>query len=140
MAAFATIEVDGARELAARLRLIGDKDLQKAVRRAHRTTAQVVAVRARQKVPTRSGRLKSTIKPSVTLRSAAVRAGGKRAPYGTTIHWGRKFGNVGTPPGNRKDVNPVKGRPFLWDAGNEAIGVAREVYQREMAAVFRKAR
>lgn len=136
----ATIKVEGARELAARLRRGGDKDLQRAVRRAHKATAEVVAARARQKVPARTGKLRTTIRPQSTLRSAAVKAGGKRAPYAAAIHWGRKWGNVGSPPGNYKGDNPVERNPFLWNAGNEVINVARAVYEREMASALRSAR
>lgn len=137
MSDFATVQVEGARELASLLRKIGNKDLQKALRQSHLSAASVVAARAKAKAPTKTGALQRSIRPGASLRSAYVRAGGtKRVPYAAAIHWGRKWGNVGSPPGNYKGNNPIIGRKFLWDAGNESIGAAAAIYERQVGHVF----
>lgn len=136
MPQFATIQIEGAKEIAKLLRKIGDKDLQKQLRHAHKLTAEVVAARARQKTPVRSGGLRRSVRAGATQKWAVVRAGGKAVPYAAAVHWGRRNGNVGSPPGNHRGPNVVRGRTFLWDAGNEAIPRAAEVYRREVAAVF----
>lgn len=136
MSQFATIQIEGAKEIAGLLRQIGDKGLQKQLRLAHKMTAEVVAASARQKVPVRSGNLRKSIRAGGTQKAAMVRAGGKAVPYAAPTHWGRRVGNVGSPPGNRMGPNPVQGRRFLWDAGNASVAKAAEVYRREVAAVF----
>lgn len=59
-------------------------------------------------------------------------AGKKNVAYAAAIHWGRKQGNVGSPPGNRIGPNPIVGRPFLWDAAERERGRVIDTYEREI--------
>jgi hypothetical protein len=135
-----TVQVEGTRELAALLRRIADKDLQKALRSAHIEASRLVVAQARSLVPVRTGNLQSSIRAGGTQRAAVVRAGTPtKAPYATPIHFGRKRGNVGRPPGNRKGENVIEGRPFLYDAGQRVAPAALELYRRDIADVLMRA-
>jgi HK97 gp10 family phage protein len=134
------VEVAGARELARLLRELGDKDLQKANRIALKTAADVVAAEARQRAPVQTGRLQRSIRATANQKSGSVKVGGGRVPYGNTIVWGRKAGNVGSPPGNHKGRNPVAGRPFPQDALDAKREEVVDIYRREVEQVFDAAR
>lgn len=111
-----SIRVNGEKELRAALRQAGGPDLVRALSGAHRDAATVVAAAARTSAPARSGRLRSSIRPLASQQSGRVRAGSAAVVYAPAIHWGRKIGNVGSPPGNHPGRNMIVGRPFLTDA------------------------
>lgn len=135
----ARIDVDNA-DLRRALREIGDSGLKKTLREANKSAAEVVVEKALPKVPVRSGRLRRSVKALAGQKDAKVKAGTKAVPYAAAIHWGRKRGNVGTPPGNRLGGNVIPGRPFLWDAAQQARPEAVAVYEREMAALLNHVR
>lgn len=112
------VEVDSA-ELRRALRYIGDAGLKKELRDANKSAAQVVVDRALPNVPVRTGKLRRSVRALGSQRDGRAVAGRAAVPYAAAIHWGRKVGNVGWPPNNRKGLNPIKGRPFLWDAARE---------------------
>lgn len=90
---------------------------------AHEHAAEVVVDAASPHVPRRSGRLKRSLRASGTTKSGYARVGGVDGiEYGNAIHWGRKVGNVGRPPGNHKGPNPIEARPFLVDAADRTRG------------------
>lgn len=130
------IEVEGARELARAIREIGDKDLQKALRLANKSAAAVVAVEAQGRAPVRTGWLRNSIRPTATQKGGSVKVGGGKVPYANTIIWGRKSGNVGSPPGNRRGRNPVTGQPFPQEALEARQAEVVEIYQRKVAEVI----
>lgn len=135
-----TVQVEGTKELAALLRKIGDKDLQKALRGAHLAASRLVVGRAKTQVPVRSGNLQRSIRSRATQRAAIVVAGSpKRAPYGPAIEFGRKRGNVGRPPGNHKGENVVPAHPFLRPAGEQVAPLALLIYKRDIARVLERA-
>lgn len=127
------LEVDSA-DLRKALRYIGDTGLKKELRDANKTAADVVAQRALQDVPVRSGRLRGSVKALGSQKDGRVKAGAARVDYAAAIHWGRGVGNVGRPPGNRKGRNVIRGRPFLWDAAQQ---VRQQVHDTYMEAVDR---
>ena len=53
-----------------------------------RSIGEQVASKARARVPKRSGKLASVIKPTNTKNKAAVRVGSKRVPYAGVIEYG----------------------------------------------------
>lgn len=114
------VRVEGADELRRAIRTIKDKELGAALRDANKSAAQVVVDRALPNVPVLSGRLKASVKALGSQRGGSAKAGGAKVPYAAAIHWGRRAGNVGRPPGNRTGANPITGRPFLWDAAQTA--------------------
>lgn len=135
----AQVEIEGARELAALLRQIGDKDLQKALRQTHKAVAALVEHRAESLVKVRTGNLQSAIRAGGTLTAAVVRAGSSKVKYAAANHWGRKTGNVGSPPGNHPGKNVVQGNPFLWNAGEQVTPAALALYERQVSDVMARA-
>lgn len=86
MAGDAGIKVAGARQLRKTLRAAGDdlSDLKK----AHADAAAIAAEASAQLAPSRSGKLKASIRSSGTKTSGIIRAGRKSVPYANPIHWG----------------------------------------------------
>mgnify|MGYP007116547631 CR=1 FL=1 len=86
MASSPTVSVVGARELRKSLRGAGDdlSDLKK----AHADAAAIAAEASAQLAPSRSGKLKQTIRSSGTKTAGIIRAGKKSVPYANPIHWG----------------------------------------------------
>lgn len=116
MAVDARIRVEGARELGVRLRT-ASADLRQEMRYANEMAAEVVVDAALPNIPVgATGDLRRSTRPSASVTSGRVVSS---TPYAMAIHWGRKIGNVGRPPGNRKGPNPITGRPFLWNAAKE---------------------
>lgn len=80
------IKVEGAAELAKRLRRAGDKELQAELKEAWREAADEVLSAVRG--PNKSGALMGSVRSTATLRSGRVAAGKKSVPYAGPIHWG----------------------------------------------------
>lgn len=80
------IQVDGLVSTIRTMKALGDSDA--AIKEALKQAAETMAQASRGTVPVRSGKLKRSIKTSVTVRGAFVVAGGKGAPYANPIHWG----------------------------------------------------
>lgn len=133
------VVIEGAQELRAVLRKLADRDLVLMLRDANRRAADIVVKKAEPHVPVRTGRLKASLRATGSQRFGEARAGSARVPYAAAVHWGRKVGNVGSPPGNRQGRNVVKGNPFLWNAIPEAeaqiIGEYTADIRRVIAAI-----
>ncbi|GGM48441.1 hypothetical protein GCM10012275_19260 [Longimycelium tulufanense] len=123
------VYVDGAKRVARAARRLGDKGLQRALRRAHRATANVVVPVARQQAPKRSGRLARSVRAASSTAGAVVSAGrgGRSAvPYAGPIHFGwRKRG--------------IRANRFLYRAAARTKRRYTEVYETEMREVARRA-
>jgi hypothetical protein len=96
-----TIQVTGLRELRAQLRA-ADAALPKQIRVALNKSAELVISYARPHIPHKTGRAAASLKVRSSQTTAAVAAGGSRAPYYPFLDFG---GSVG----RRKSVH----RPFL---------------------------
>lgn len=107
-----------------------EQDVKANLAAANRAAAEVVVARALPRVPVRSGRLRASVKALGSQSRGEAKAGGRKVPYAATVHFGRKRGNVGRPPGNHKGNNRVKGRPFLTDAAVASQDDVRRVYER----------
>ena len=101
------VRVEGLRETRTKVRrILDDMDRDAArgeLKQMNADAAQIVARRAQQLVPVRSGTLRNTVRPSGTQKSARVRAGFARVPYAGPIHFGWASRNI-TP------------QPFLYSA------------------------
>jgi hypothetical protein len=87
---------------------------RKELKKVYVQSAAVVFRNAMPRVPVRSGRLKSTMRISSTVRSGSVRAGGKRsAPYAGPVHFGWP-----NRPNTAKSWQggPIAPNPFLYSA------------------------
>lgn len=136
MAPRVAVKVEGAKELRKAFKQAGDKDLLNALKAANKSAAQLVVEKALPAVPVRSGRLKASVRATATQRQGVARAGRSSVPYGAAIHWGRKRGNVGSPPGNRIAANPIRGRPFLWNAAQRGRQLVVEQYGTQIQHVL----
>lgn len=130
------IRVEGARELASAFRKAGYTDLLDALKTANLFAAEVAVDEANPQIPTRSGRLKSSTEATATASAGKAQA---KTAYAAAIHWGRKRGNVGRPPGNHKGNNPIKGRPFLWDAAQRSVPRIEPEYRDEIMRIIEAA-
>lgn len=103
------IEVEGAKDVRKQIRAfdrrVGD------LKAAHRAASEVVAKQARIDVPTRSGKLKRTVRPTASQVGGFVSAGwGARVRYAGVIHFGnpRKKGRLGV----------IRPQPFIYEAAD----------------------
>lgn len=131
-----TVRVEGLDELRRVLRRVADKELTAALKEVHHAAARVVVDKALPNVPVRTGRLKRSVRALGSQRSGRAVAGSARVPYAGAIHFGRKKGNVGSPPGNHSGPNKVDGRPFLWDAIQSSTPEIERVAAVEYEKVF----
>lgn len=120
-----SVEVEGAKELRARIRDFGDAELRKELREANKSVAQAVVDAALPNVPVgKTGNLKRWVRASATQTAAYGKAGSPAlVPYAAAIHWG-----TGPRPGTRGPHN-ITGRPFLWDAADQTINRAVREYE-----------
>lgn len=95
------IKIDGLAKFSRDLRKL-DSELPKALRIALNEAADLVATGAKARVPKRTGKAASTIKPASTRTAVRVKAGGKRAPYYPWLDFGGRVGK-------RRSVK----RPFI---------------------------
>lgn len=110
------LQVHGLNELRRAFKDADASELPAALKQANQAAAELVVDVATPMTPRRFGDLAHSLRALATQSAGKVRAGNTAVPYAAAIHWGRKVGNVGRPPGNRKGRNPIKGRPFIWDA------------------------
>lgn len=130
-----TVRVEGLDELRRALREAENPGLPKALAQANKNAAELVAGRAAQAAPHRSGRLAASVRALGSQRLGRVKAGNAGVAYAAAIHWGRSIGNVGRPPGNHKGRNPIVGRPFLTDAAARSQGDVVAQYEAAIRAL-----
>jgi hypothetical protein len=80
------IRVEGLDELVRTMKRAG-ADIEE-LKDAHWRAANIVASRAQDLVPRRSGNLAGSIRPARQVRRARVQAGRASVPYAGPIHWG----------------------------------------------------
>lgn len=125
------VRVEGARELRAAIKRAETAGLPKQLAAAYKSGSDVVAARALPNVPVRTGRLKGSVRALGSQTRGQVKAGTASVDYAAAIHWGRKRGNVWH---HKMGRNPIKGRPFLWNAARDST---REVVDKFEAAIGR---
>jgi hypothetical protein len=135
MAAEVGIRVEGADELRRALRQAGN-GLSAALAAANKNAASIVVRSALPYVPVRTGRLKRSVRALGSQRSGRAVAGRRAVPYAAAIHWGRRRGNVGSPPGNRKGRNPIAANPFLWEAAQRELPRIEPEYRDEVQRII----
>jgi hypothetical protein len=100
-----------------------------ALREALKGAAETWADAARDTIPVRTGRLKSTIRTSATNRGAFGLVGNSRVPYANPIHWGwfRDRKSERARKSTRGYINKnIKPNPFAA----KALGYTKlEIYQ-----------
>lgn len=118
-----TITVEGARELRKALRDLDGATAD--LKAAHADSANIVAQRAMQIVPRRSGTLGSSIRSTGQAAAGVVRSGRASVPYAGVIHFGFP----------RRNISP---QPFLYDALDERRGEVLDMYEERVASLIKK--
>lgn len=119
------IRVEGARELSSRLARVSPDTAE--LKAGYREVADIVAKQARVEVPVKSGRLRDSIKPTTSARSAIVQAGSAtRVPYAGPIHfgWAKRH---------------IKAQPFLYDAMDKRQNEVLEAYAAQVHKMAQRA-
>lgn len=119
-----SVHVEGLAQLGRTLRRL-DADAAKQMRAAGMDAARVVATHAKTRAPSRTGRLRDSIRPGATQRGATVRAGSSRVPYAGPIHFGWR----------QRNIRP---QPFLYDALDHRRADVIDVFERGIADVIRQ--
>ena len=124
------IRVEGLNESVRALKRIGTPLAE--IKEAAKESADLVANSARGIAPSRTGRLRASIKSAVLLKGAVVRAGGARVPYSNPIHWGWFYDR------NNNHARNIKPNPFFV----RALGYRRkdiiESYERNMKKLIQE--
>lgn len=118
-----SISIEGDRELRRALRGVADgvADL-KAV---HADAAEIVASRATQLVPRRSGALSASIRSTGQAATGVVRAGRAAVPYAGRIHFGDPSHNI-------------KPQPFLYSALDDRRDEVIDLYEKRIGSLIKK--
>lgn len=82
------LDVRGEEQLQLRIQAIRAGLEGNQLRRANLVAANIMATAARATTPSRTGRLRATVRPRATRNTARVAAGGPGVPYAGVIHWG----------------------------------------------------
>ena len=123
------VRVEGARQLRREFREVGD-DMSD-LKGLHKSLADMVADRAKQKVPMVSGSLQRSIRGSGTKTAARVRSGNNRksgpsaVPYAGVTHFGWPA----------RDIRP---QPFLYDALDDRRREVIDRYEREVRQIVKR--
>jgi hypothetical protein len=130
------IEVQGVKIVIKQLRKM-DGETRNELKRVYIQSANIVYRNAMPRVPVRSGNLKSTMRVTSSVRSGAVRAGGKRsAPYAGPVHFGWP---------NRPNLarswygGPIRPNTFLYSALDARRGEVEEAFRRGVMKAAKKA-
>lgn len=90
------VRIEGLDELARTMKRAGvDVD---ELKDAHWRAAQIVAARAAQTAPRRSGKLAGSVRAARQVKRARVQAGRASVPYAAPIHWGWPTHNIDANP------------------------------------------
>lgn len=88
------VSIAGLREFQRALKQM-DGDLPKALRVAFNQAADIVVQEARQRIPTKTGRAKASVKARSTQTAARVVGGSARVPYYPWLDFGGRVGQGG---------------------------------------------
>lgn len=128
----AVYEVEGARELRASMRKLG-QDVND-FKPIHAKVGNYVGSVAATQAPRFTGTLASTWRPGSAATNATVRFGGAAAPYANAVHWGTGAREGRTGPHN------IRPTPFAVDAAHSTEPTWVPWYQAEMQKMVDKVR
>lgn len=89
------IKIDGLAEFTKNLKKL-DSDLPKALRLAFNGAADLVVTDARQRIPTKTGKAKASVKARSTQTASRVVGGSARVPYYPWLDFGGRVGKGGS--------------------------------------------
>jgi hypothetical protein len=125
MATETGIRIEGLDELARSMRRAG-QDMTE-LKEAHTRAAAIVADRAAELAPRRSGRLAGSIRPAKQAKRARIMAGGAKVPYANPIHWGWPSRNIAA-------------SMFMVDAAQQTEPEWTKAYFEDVQAILDKVR
>ncbi|HXJ64919.1 MAG TPA: hypothetical protein VNN79_14280 [Actinomycetota bacterium] len=120
------VQVEGARELRAALKRLGE-DLED-FKDIHAQVASQVIAAAGPRIRSRSGRLAGSSRAGSAKTNATVRYGGARIPYAAAVHWG-----TGARRGRPGPHNITPNR-FVVDAAHDTEPAWTDLYYRAVQA------
>ncbi|MGC4942142.1 HK97 gp10 family phage protein [Kribbella sp. DT2] len=127
------IKVEGLAEFTKNLKKL-DSDLPKALRVAFNGCADVVVNDARQKIPTKSGKAKASVKSRSTATASRIVGGSKRVPYYPWLDFGGRVGK------NRSVNRPfIKHGRYIYDAYFDNRARYAELVEQALLDVARQA-
>jgi HK97 gp10 family phage protein len=136
-----SIQVTGIRELRDKLRRLEKPTESTAMRAVLMDAADMVAVRARGKVPSRSGRAAGSIKATATATRAEVRGGSGVRYYGW-LEFGSRHPRTGNPrsrgPWKGSGVGAPNGR-FIYPSVDENATKVFEMVTEGLGRLIREA-
>jgi uncharacterized protein YcsI (UPF0317 family) len=97
------------------------------LKEAHIRAAAIVADRAAELAPRRSGRLAGSVRPAKQAKRARIQAGSAKVPYANPIHWGWPSRNIAS-------------QPFLSDAAQQTEAEWTAAYLEDVQAALDKVR
>lgn len=113
------VRVEGLAELRRDLRKVGDVDTLRELRDGLKKAAGIVADDARRRVPSKSGRARSSVRAGASGNRAYVAGGKKSVPYYGWLDFGSRRPVVGNArargPWSGSGVGPSEGR-FIYPA------------------------
>jgi HK97 gp10 family phage protein len=122
------LRIEGAREVQRELRGLGD-DTKNELKPVHLKAAQIIADAAAQKAPTRTGRLRESVRATARISGGRVVFGGGRGrmgiEYGGPIH----FGWV---------ARRIQPQPFVYDVLDVRRQEVLNVYADEMQKLIKR--
>lgn len=127
------VRIDGLREIVRAIRAV-DADLAKALRLGANKAAAIVVDAARAKMPSRTGRAKTSVRAKSTRTAARVTSGGKRAPYVPWLDYG---GNVGR--GNTAHRPFIADGRYVYPAFRANREQFEKIYRDELQDIVRRA-
>jgi hypothetical protein len=98
------LQVQGEDQVRARIEGVREGLDGRQLRAANLEAARIMTAAAQATAPSRTGRLRGTVRARATSRTATVALGGPGVPYAGVIHWGTPDGATGRP--SNIDANP----------------------------------
>jgi hypothetical protein len=135
-----TVHISGLREVRNAVRAV-EKQGPQAMRAGLKDIATDVARKAAARVPARTGRAASSVKPRATQTGGAIAVGGTRAPYYAFLDWGGSTGRGHRPgvanSGSVKRPWSRRGR-YLYPTINDERETTIRKVDALLAALFRR--
>ena len=126
MAKRSMIRVEGDKELKRLIRRIGNQELRDEMKEANFNAASIIAEKAADLAPKRTGRLANSIRANKAIAYGAVRAGSAaRVPYAGPIHYGWP-------------AKGIQAQPFIHEAIDKRLGKARKGYEEAIRKLAKK--
>lgn len=118
------VKVEGLDEIRERIGRIENRETKQMLAGAYKDGLEIIADRARELAPRRSGDLAGSIRTvGGTQKTGRVFAGSAKVPYAGPIHWGWP----------RRNIEP---QPFLSEAVGDTLPQVRDIFGGRMREIL----